>query len=293
MIYGAALDFKRGKKGMASKTVAATIGSVVINGLVSSLVYAFRDDDDEETILEKYLSSATTEVLDGLNPLTYIPFVKDAYSLFQGYKVERTDMAIIGDVVDAVNDFYNLLDPEAYEGMGRKEIASYIYENAKPMLTSICDMFGLPVGNILRDAEAIIFNDNLPMSQTASTGTKNALKEGALSTLPKIVGNLIGTETKSEKLYDAIVNGDTAYLKRLKSGYKDDKAYESAVKKALRENDSRIREAAELRRSGEGARCFEIVDEIAGEKHFSRTLVISAVNAELEKIKREEKENEQ
>jgi hypothetical protein len=32
------------------------------------------------------------------------------------------------------------------------------------------------------------------------------------------------------------------------------------------------------------------VDEIAGEGHFSRTLVISAVNAELEKIKKEEKE---
>ena len=53
MIYGATLDFKRGKKGMASKTVAAVISSVIVNGLVSSLVYAFRDDDEEKTWLEK------------------------------------------------------------------------------------------------------------------------------------------------------------------------------------------------------------------------------------------------
>jgi hypothetical protein len=288
MIYGAALDFKRGKKGMAGKTVAAVVSSVVINGLVSSLVYALRDDDDDETILEKYISSATTEVLDGLNPLTYIPFIKDGYSLFQGYDVERTDMALIKDVVDAVNTFYDVLDPEAYEGMSRKQITSHIYENTKPLLTSICDMFGLPVGNVMRDAEAIIFNDNLPMSQTSSLGTKDAFKEGALSALPEIVGKVIGTETKGDKLYDAILSGDTTYLKRLKSTYKDDKSYETAVRKALRENDSRIREAAKLRKSGEVTECFNLIDKIASEGHFARTLIIKAVNAELEMLKKQE-----
>jgi hypothetical protein len=153
-----------------------------------------------------------------------------------------------------------------------------------------------------------------------------------MSSLPTFVQNIIGKDTKSDKLYDAIVSNDTEYLKRLKDTYKDEKAYktavrkalganenlydsivngdtdsikrwksaypekkdyESLVKKALRENDPRIREAAELRRSGQSMRCFEIVDEIASEKHFSRTLVISAVNAELDKIKKEEKENKQ
>jgi hypothetical protein len=212
MIYGATLDFKRGKKSIAGKTVAAVISSVVINGLVSSLVYAFRDDDEEKTWLEKYLSSATTEVIDGFNPLTYIPYVKDAYSLFQGYDVERTDMAIIGDVVDAIEDFYNVLDPEAYEGMSSGEIAKHIYENAKPLLTSICDMFGLPVGNILRDAEAIIVNDNLPMSKTSGEGIGLAAKEGWLNSSPKIVQKFVDDE-KYHKLYLIANNGDTAYVK--------------------------------------------------------------------------------
>ena len=257
MVYGAVLDFKRGNKKVASKTVAAVISSVVINGLVSSLVYAFRDDDEEKTFLEKYVSSATTEVLEGLNPLTYIPFVKDAYSLFQGYDVERTDMALIGDVVDAIEDFYNILDPEAYEGMSGGEIAKHIYENAKPLLTSICDMFGLPVGNILRDAEAIIVNDNLPMSKTSGEGIGLAAKEGWLNSSPKIVQEIFGDE-KYHKLYSIANNGDTAYVKnevaemvatKVESGKTDKEAkqsvkssftgvYRDAYKKAYKNKDA-------------------------------------------------------
>ena len=288
MIYGAALDFKRGYKGKASKAVVATITSVVINGLVSSLVYALRDDDEEKTLLEKYLSSTTTEVLDGLNPLTYIPYIKDAYSLFQGYKVERTDLALISDVVDAVNTFYDVLNPEKYEGMSRKEIAKHIYENSVPMLTSICDMFGLPVGNILRDAKAIIINDNVPMSQTSSAGIGYAFKEGSMSTMPKIVQKIIGTDSKQDKLYDAIVSGDSVYIKRLKSTYKDDKSYESAVRMALRENDPRIREAAEARNNGNIAEYTRIVKKIKAEGFFSQDTIVASVNAEINAINKGE-----
>lgn len=288
MIYGAGLDFKRGKKGMASKTVAAVISSVVINGLVSALVYAARDDDEEKTLLEKYLSSATTEVTDGLNPLTYIPFIKDVYSLLQGYKVERTDMALFKDVVDAIDNFFNVLDPEAYEGMSKKEIAKHIYDNSVPLLTSICDMFGLPVGNILRDVKSIVINDNVPMSQTSSSGIGYAFKEGAVSALPKIIGKVVGTDSKQDKLYDAIVSGDTAYIDRLKSGYKDDKAYETAVRKALRENDPRIKEAAEARIGGNIAEYSRIVKEIKAEGFFSQDTIVASVNAEINTINKGE-----
>ena len=267
-------------KGKASKAVAATISSVVINGLVSAIVYAMRDDDEEKTFLEKYTSAATTEVVDGLNPLTYIPFVKDIYSLFQGYDVERTDMSLIGDVVDAVNDFYNLFDSEAYEDMSEKETAKYIYKNAVPLLTAICDMFGLPVGNVLRDAEAIIVRDDVSMSQSSAKGIGDAFKEGFLSALPEIVRKVIGTESKQDKLYDAIISGDTAYVERLKSGYKDDKAYETALKKALRENDERIKEAAEAYINGDIRERDRILAEIVSEGFFDEDLVLGAITAE-------------
>ena len=284
MVYGAVLDAKRGKKGVAAKTVAAVISSVVVNGLVSAMVYALRDDDDDETLLEKYLSSATTEVLDGLNPLTYIPFVKDGYSIFQGYKVERADMSLIQDVYDAINGFYNVLDPEAYDGLSGNEIAKHIYDNSVPLLTSICDMFGLPVGNVLRDAKAVIVNDNLPLSQTSSEGTKYAFKEGLLNTLPKFIQKIIGTDTKQDKLYEAIINGDTAYVDRLKSGYKDDNAYQTAVRKALRENDPRIKEAAELKFGGDFDEYERLFEEIEAEGNFGFGTIKSAIDAEFNKL---------
>ena len=213
MIYGAALDIKRGNKKMAGKTIAAVLSSVVINGLVSSLVYALRDDDEDETFLEKYLESSTTEVIEGFFPLTYIPYVKDAYSLFQGYDVERTDLALIGDVADAVNNFFgDVFDFEAYEGMRRSEIAKHIYESSVPLLTSICDMFGLPVGNILRDAKAIIVNDSLSMSKSSGEGIGLAIKEGLLNVAPAFVQNFVD-DKKYHKLYLIANNGDTKYVK--------------------------------------------------------------------------------
>ena len=240
MIYGAVLDFKRGKKGMAKRTVAATISSIVINGLISSLVYALRDDDEEKTLLEKYMSSATTEILDGLNPLTYIPYIKDAYSLFQGYDIERTDMALIGDVVDALDKFSKLFDPESYEDIGEGEIAKHIYNNSVPMLTAICDMFGLPVGNVLRDAEAILVYDNLSMSKSSGVGIGLAIKEGWLNSSPKIIQNIFGDD-KYQKLYLIANKGDTTYVKNevsdmiaeKKESGKTDKEAKSAVRQSF------------------------------------------------------------
>lgn len=292
MIYGAVLDAKRGKKGVAAKTVAAVISSVVVNGLVSALVYAFRDDDEDETLLEKYISSATTEVLDGLNPLTYIPFVKDAYSIAQGYKVERADMSLVQDVFDAVNGFYNVLDSEAYEGMNGKEIAKHIYENSVPLLTSICDMFGLPVGNVLRDAKAIIVNDNAPLSQTSSSGTRYAFKEGFLDTLPKIIQKIIGTDTKQDKLYKAVIDGDTSCVDRLKSGYKDEDAYETALRKALRENDPRIKKAAEAKLRGDYDEYERLFDEIEAEGNFEFGTIKATINTEFNNLDEDDESDE-
>lgn len=212
MIWGSALDFKRGNKSLATKTVAATISSIVVNALVSALVYAFRDDDEEKTWLEKYVSSATSEIAEGLNPITYIPFVKDIYSVFQGYDVERTDLALVADIKSAVDDFYKVFDFDAYEDMEGGEITSYLYENIKPLITSICDMFGLPVGNVLRDVEPIFVNDNLPMSRSTGVGFGLAIKEGILNSRPELYSKIWGDE-KYHKLYLLANQGNTQYVK--------------------------------------------------------------------------------
>ena len=58
-------------------------------------------------------------------------------------------------------------------------------------------------------------------------------------------------ESKSDKLYDAIMRGDKAYVDRLRNSYSDFSAYKSAVRKALRDNDPRVKEAADAKNRGD------------------------------------------
>ena len=101
-------------------------------------------------------------------------------------------MALISDVVDAVNKFYKVLDPDNFDDMSGEESTEYIYDNVKPLISSICDLFGLPVGNVLRDVEAIIDSVALAINNNAeSKGTGEAFKEGVLNSLPKIIKKIV------------------------------------------------------------------------------------------------------
>ena len=97
------------------------------------------------------------------------------------------------------------------------------------------------------------------------------------------------SKAKQDKLYEAIISGDKTYVARLKAGYKDDAAYNSAVRKALRENDPRIHEAAQARYNGNIAECKRIYNEIKNEGNFSPNDILEAINSEESKIRNEEK----
>lgn len=61
--------------------------SIIANAMLVSLVYAWRDDDEDETYPEKYLQSLVSETLEGFNPLEYLPILRDVVSLFKGYDI--------------------------------------------------------------------------------------------------------------------------------------------------------------------------------------------------------------
>ena len=90
-------------------------------------------------------------------------------------------------------------------------------------------------------------------------------------------------ETKADNLYDAIMIGDTAYVNRLKGSYKDKEGnfdqskYNSAVRKALRENDPRIIEAAKAQVNGDPSERIRIQKLIIADG-FNQDDVIAATN---------------
>ena len=286
MLEDALRQGKRGNKKYAAKAIGAVYGSVILNAALVSIVYAMRDDDEDETFLEKYASRLTTELLDGINPITYIPGLKDVWSIAQGFDIERADMSLVADLVDTLQQAVKVISKDTND-MDEEELAKHQKEVADALwgiADNISSLVGLPTKNVRRDINGAINifetikNDGEGRKTTAGS-LLDEMWEDVKASIP-VVGWL-PNETKQDKLYDAIVNGDTAYVDRLKSGYKDDKAYETAVRKALRENDPRIREAAEARIDGDIAEYSRIVKAIKAEGNFVQDTIVAAVNAEI------------
>ena len=266
MLENALTQAKRGDKKKAAKAIGGVISSMVLNSILVSFVYAGRDDDEDKTYLEKYLSTLTEEAIDSINPLTLIPFVKDVVSIMQGYDVERSDMAIITDLIDA----WNNLEQENRSA----------YRKVEDFAGAIASIFGLPVKNVMRDVRGIYntINSFINGEDTTGAGVKVSLKEA-------LTGDDI---TDGQQLYEAILNEDTTQIERVKERFKDQKAIDSAINKALRENDPRIKEAAEAKYNGDIAEYMRVAKEIIAEGYFKQDNIVSAINSEINALEKED-----
>jgi hypothetical protein len=262
------------------------LGSVVLNAILVSFVYAARDDDEDETWLEKYFARLTTEVLDGINPLTYIPIVKDVWSIAQGFDIERADMSLITDLVDSLQKMVTVMSKDT-EDMDEDELKEHQRQLADALWSiadNIASLTGIPLKNLRRDIVGTInFVQTLVTDATERDTSFGSLMdeiwEDVKDSIP-VVGWL-PDEGKTDKLYDAIVSGDEAYRKRIEAGYSSKSALDSAIRKALCENDPRIKEAAKARNNGDIAEYMRIAKSIIAEGHFSQDNVVAAINAEI------------
>lgn len=167
MVAYGILAGKRGDKKMAARFIGSSVASMMINAAVVALVYAARDDDEDETYSEKYIQSLTTELIEGFNPITYIPFLRDIWSTFLGYDVERMDMSLFADFSQSLEGLWSTRKTPW------KKWTDFVGDLAK--------IFGIPIGNLLRDG-------------TATFRLIQMFMEG------KIAGN-------SDDLFDAFVDG--------------------------------------------------------------------------------------
>ena len=271
MLASAILQGKRGNKRYTGKVIGAVVASMILNSILVSLVYAGRDDDEDETYVEKYLSTLTEELRDSLNPLTLIPFVKDIVSIKQGYDIERSDMAVITDIIKA----WDNLDSDNRSA----------YRKVEDFAGAIASIFGLPVKNVMRDARGLYntVNSFINGDKTTGAGIGNAIKE-----------SVTGKETSdSQQLYEAIISGDSTQIKRVEGRFKDQKAIDSAIRKALRENDSRIKEAAEALYEEDVSEYSRIIEEFEREGNFDIANVKAAIDTELDDLKGDTDEDDE
>jgi hypothetical protein len=269
MLQSALRQGKRGNKKYAAKVVGSVISSMILNSILVSIVYAGRDDDEEKTYTEKYISTLVEELLDSFNPLTLIPFVKDLVSIAQGYDVERSDMAIMTDLINAWNNL---------ESDNRS-----VYRKIEDFGGAIAAIFGLPLKNVMRDIRGMYntVDSFISGEKTTGSGIANAVEEA-------VTGK---EKSDGQQLYEAIIKGDSAQIERVKGRFEDQKDIDTALRKALRENDSRIREAAEAYIEGDYATYNSLREKIVAEGKFSRDIVTDALKAEYNYLKKKAEED--
>ncbi|MBR2906597.1 MAG: hypothetical protein IKC26_00955 [Clostridia bacterium] len=282
MLEDALRQGKRGNKGYAARAIFSLFGSVMLNSALVSLVYAARDDDEDETFWEKYVSRVTTEMLDGLNPLTYLPIFRDIWSILQGFDVERADMSLVSDLADAFKKVVKTAAKDT-ENMDEDEFKAHMMklgDDLLGVLSSLCSLTGIPLKNVVRESKALIniFEMIGRNDKTTFGSLVDQVQEDVQSSVP--VANWFQKESKGDKLYDAIVKGDDVYVDRLKDGYASENAYDSAVRKALRENDERVEDAASAMLEGDLDTYERTLNEIIEEGSFTSEDVAYAINAE-------------
>lgn len=271
-----------------ARTTTAVYASALLNAILVSFPYAMRDDDEDETFLEKYLAALTSSFVNNVNPLASIPFIKDIWSLAQGYSVGRSDMTLVDDFMGSVE---RLVKESVKDESDPKAIANAIVS----LVGDFANFTGIPLKNLIREVKSIInFGKTISRGINGMDSTWNSIEDAfreAVREDTPVIGWLPG-ESKSDNLYEAIVEGDKVYADRIKGTYKDDKAVISAIRKALRENDPRVKEAAEAYIGGDVAAFGRTIEEIAGEGHFSAEDIEAAIRSEISKLSPKEETDE-
>lgn len=279
MVMDAFSQGRTGNRKYAARAMAALVSSYILNAALVSLVYAGRDDDEDETFLEKYLISFLDNLTQNLNPINAIPFVKDFWNLAQGYSVERADMSLFKDLVDAFKTTLN--EKKSFN------------EKISALAGAVGNFFGIPIRNVMRDFSIIgnVKNTLQNGRETTLGGVWNGFLDEHFGGLYGKIKKRAGFAPKNEyeQLYDAIMNGDSQLRQtlwnNLNASGKSDKDIQSGLRSVLKK-DSRITEAAQAQLNGDSETYAEIVEEFK-KRGFAQSTIVGAVNSAETEIKKE------
>ena len=289
MLTDAIRKAKKGDVKFFLRVGASVAGSIIFNNILRSAVYAVRDDDEDETLVEKYLQALSGGLLDDMNPMSYLPFWRDVWSLAQGYDVERADMSVIATLMDAGLSLAEAMAKDT-DGMTEEELEAH-NERLKDLgwkfVDGLASAVGLPEKNLRRDIlGAVNFFETVKADggrQTTAGSLKDKVWEDFVSSVPG-VNIVVDADSRSDDLYDAIVAGDDAYVNRLKAGYKTEQSYLQAKRKGLKENDVRIKTAAKAWMEGDMESYMTIAMEIIAEGRFTQDDVVVAINGVINEL---------
>ena len=225
---------------LALRAITAYCLNAIANAVVTSLVDMIRDDDDYETMWEKFIEALFGEyrkntrfwrdnmtfgervgaftrwfqsllrsnLVESFNPLD-IPLLSDIFSLLQGYDADRADLMIAEQAFDLMGGIIKSVD-----GMDTK----LVYD----LVGAVSQLFGLPVQNVMRDSLATwnsvvgiwneLFGTTLNMKvqitpESAQSGYEalyDAMSKGKESRTLELVTEIMDNVKDSDKAYNGI-----------------------------------------------------------------------------------------
>lgn len=201
-----------GSKRFFKQTLKAYIITNVVNAAVQSFMDAFRDKkDDDTTYWERWLEDYKDNVIDNLNPVQLIPYMKDILSIAQGYDVNRLDMQGLSKLFAGVRNVQKYATDADY-----RENHTWL-EAAESLMSGISSVTGIPIYNVERDFKAIY---------NTTTG--------------KYLGGIKRKNSRQyERMLDAYLSGDNAEYKEIEGELKEKglekKEITSKVKKEIKD----------------------------------------------------------
>ena len=261
---------RTGSAKVAWKNTAGYIGRAVavysIGQLAAALLEglwdAWRDDEDEEFI-EKFAKAFSQNLILDLLPFNKIPIISDlaeaALSLLNlGYfSSDNLSSTAISQTVSAVDAW-----KDVFGGNTSRTVYDAIYKTTR----ALSSFSGISFSGAMREVVALWNN---------TAGAYDSTLKVRQYDLPKAE---LGVQ-----LYEAIISGNTRQAESLMAQFDDEDAMSSAVRKALRENDPRIKEAAQAQIDGDPSRRVEIAEDIIADG-FSKEDVRKAINSEISEM---------
>ena len=145
-----------GQRTAAAERMGRVLSVYMLNALAVSMAAAIADamrgaggsdDEDKGNFLQRWWAHTKANFVDNANPLNLVPYVKDVVSLYSGYDVARMDTQAFSKLLQ-VNSMWEGIA----NGTSKYSTAHVMRKTAE----AVSYFTGLPVRNVLRDAEGIV-----------------------------------------------------------------------------------------------------------------------------------------
>ena len=270
---------KSKENGAALGRTVYSIAMSAIWGQLMTTVFAllrykvdrYRDDDDEEEKLtvESWLKRQGFGLVGDMMGYIFPIFGSEVVGVFENIMYGEADDVVDSIALTAINDLYSAM---ITIGTSIKDGEMPDASKMRKFAAKVLQVFGIPANNIIRTLDAIQLH-----AEDIANGEFFSFNAGV--------------DSKTDDLYDAIVSGNKTVHAKLKATYVDkhgnfdQSKYENAVVKALKDNDPRIKDAAQARYDGNTEEYKRIFREIQAAGKFGFDDIMSAINSAESAIK--------